>query len=152
MKSKLAAFVIIGAISASSLTACGSDSGNDEDFVRGLCEASTELRGGVEKAVKDGSTSTDPNRVIELLTVPIDTFVKAFDKLKPPKDLKTWHEVASKELQQTAETFRKEKKLTALASFSDSPVPNPPAAAKTRLKTAAVEIPECAGVAFLKPG
>lgn len=151
MKSKLGIFLALGVIAASSLVACGSDGGNDDDFVRGLCEASSALRTGVEKAVKDGATSTDPNKVVELLAVPVDAFVKAFDDLNPPKDLKDWHEEATSQLRQTAETFRTEKKLTALATFNDSPVPNPPDAARARLETAAADIPECAGVAFLKP-
>lgn len=151
MKNRLAAIAALGIIAGSNLVACGSDGGNDEDFVRGLCEASTELRTGVEKAVKDGSTSTDPNKVVELLVVPIDAFVEAFDDLKPPKDLKDWHEESTKQLKATAETFRSEKKLTALASFNDSPVPSPPDAARARLETAAASVPECNGVAFLKP-
>ena len=131
--------------------ACGSDDGNDQDFVRGLCEASTALRTGVEKAVKDGAASTEPGKAVELMAPPVDAFVKAFNDLNPPADLKAWHKDASSQLEKTAAAFRTEKKLTALTSFNDSPVPDPPAAAKSRLQNAAKDVPECNGVAFLKP-
>lgn len=151
MNSKLAAFAALSVIAGSSLVACGGGEGNDEDFVKGLCEASSELRSGVEKAVKDGSTSTDPGKVVELMIVPIDAFAKAFDDLKPPKDLKDWHEETADQLNATATSFRTEKKLTALAAFNDSPIPSPPGDARARLEAAAEDVPECTGVVFLKP-
>lgn len=151
MRRQLARLALIAFLVVPAASACGSDDGNDEDFVRGLCEASSELRTGVEKAVKDGAASTDPGKGVELMVAPIDTFVEAFADLKPPKDLKDWHKDATKQLEASAATFRTEKRLTALAGFNDSPVPDPPAAAKTRIQAAAKDVPECDGVAYFKP-
>ncbi len=150
-KHGLCSVVLFVAMVAPMASACGNDDGNDRDFVTGLCEASSDLRSGVEKAVRDGATSTETGKAVELMVAPVDAFVKAFGELKPPKDLKSWHKDATNQLEQTAENFRIEKKLTALASFNDSPVPDPPADAKARLQTVAKDIPECNGVAFLKP-
>jgi hypothetical protein len=148
---RIPALLSVTAVLASMFVSCGSDNGNDKDFVKGLCEASSELRTGVEQAVKTGATSTDPGKSVELLVGPVDAFVKAFGDLKPPKDLKSWHKDATAQLEKTAETFRNEKKLTALATFNDSPVPDPPADAKARLQNVAKDVPECNGVAFFKP-
>lgn len=151
MKQRIAALLLVAALVGPAAVGCGGGEGNDEDFVKGLCEASTTLRTGIEKAVKDGATSTESGKVVELMAGPIDTFVKKFGDLDPPKDLKAWHKDATSQLEKTAETFRKEKQLSALATFNDSPVPDPPADAKVRLQGAAKNIPECKGVTFLKP-
>ena len=134
------------------LTACsGDDSGNDEDFVKGLCEASTGLRDGVEEALGNARTSTDPNAAAQALVEPIEEFVDAFKDLNPPEDLEEWHDTASGQLEQAASNFREKKDLAALEGFADSPVPDPPAAAKSRLRVAAEDVQECNGVTFLKP-
>lgn len=151
-KRTLGSVVLLAALVAPAAVSCGGGGdGNDKDFVTGLCEASSALRAGVEKAVKDGASSTEPGKAVELMVAPVDAFVKAFGDLNPPKDLKTWHKDATSQLEATAETFRKEKQLTALAAFNDSPVPDPPADAKVRLQAVAQDIPACQGVAFLKP-
>ncbi|MEO8540483.1 MAG: hypothetical protein ABI577_12150 [bacterium] len=143
--------LLFSAVIGANFAACGNDAGNDEGFVRGLCEASSALRAGIQQAGKDGATSTEPGKAVDLMVAPVDAFVKSFGDLNPPKDLNDWHSDATKQLKQTADTFRAEKKLTVLASFNDSPVPDPPAAAKARLQTVATGVSECNGVAFLKP-
>jgi hypothetical protein len=47
--------------------------------------------------------------------------------------------------------FKEAKTLASLEGFGDSPVPNPPAADKQRLREAARNVDECDSVAFLKP-
>lgn len=134
------------------LAACsGDDSGNDEDFTRGLCEASSGLRTGVEESLDNARTSTNPNAAAEALVEPIDDFVDDFKDLNPPDDLKDWHDDASAQLEAVAKDFRQRKDLAALQGFADSPVPDPPAAAKSRLRAAAEDIQECNGVTFFKP-
>jgi hypothetical protein len=142
----------VSVFAASSLFACsGEDDGNDEDFVRGLCEASTELRNGVEQAIKDSSSSTDPNKAVESLAEPVDEFADDFGDLDPPQDLVDWHDDASDTLTAVAKDFRERKDIAALEGFNDSPVPDPPSAAKARLREAAEDIQECNGVTFFKP-
>ena len=142
----------LGALAASTFFACsGDEDGNDEDFVRGLCEASTELRNGVEQAIRDSSSSTDPNKAVESLAEPVDEFADDFGDLDPPGDLKDWHDDASDTLAATAKEFRERKDIAALEGFNDSPVPDPPTAAKARLRAAAEDVQECNGVTFFKP-
>ena len=153
MFSKLMYPIALGAFALPMLVACSGDGdGNDEDFVRGLCEASSDLRSGVEQALKDASTSTDPNKAVELLAAPVDGFADDFEDLEPPKDLKDWHDDASGQLVDVAKNFRESKDLAALEGFNDSPVPDPPAEAKARLRGVAEDIAECNGVTFFKPG
>jgi hypothetical protein len=148
--SPLAAGSLLCAVSV--LSSCGGSSGgNDKDFVTDLCHAATDLRGGIQQAIKEGSTSTDANKTVDLISAPIDQFVKDFADARPPKDLKEWHDGASQQLQQTAQNFKQQNTLAALTDFGHSPVPDPPAAAKARLEDVAKSVPDCNGVAFLKP-
>ena len=74
--------VLMAAVVAPAAVGCGDGGdGNDKDFVTGLCEASSALRAGVEKAVKDGASSTAPGKTVELMVAPVDAFVKAFGDL-----------------------------------------------------------------------
>ncbi|MEO6397658.1 MAG: hypothetical protein ABIP13_04250 [Tepidiformaceae bacterium] len=140
------------ALLLTTLSACGGDSdGSYESFSRDLCKASSGLQAGIQKAVKDASTNSDPNKAIETIADPIDAFVKAFDNGDPPKNLKAWHAQSAKDLKQAAETFRKQKDFTALSGFGDSPVPDPPSSEKQKLRDAAKNLTECDGVVFLKP-
>ena len=152
MSKILAGFFGLSILAVSSFAACSGDGdGNDEDFVRGLCEASTELRNGVEQAIKNSSSSTDPNKAVESLAEPVDEFADDFDDLDPPEDLKDWHDDASEKLSAVAKDFRERKDIAALEGFNDSPVPDPPSAQKARLREAAEDIQQCNGVTFFKP-
>ncbi len=134
------------------LSACGGGgSSTDEEFVTELCSATAKLNTDFAAAVKDASGQTDSAKAVERLVPPLEAFVKAFDDAKPPKDLKDWHSAASKQLDSAVEKFKTEKTLASLEGFGDSPVPDPPADAKQRLRTAAENIKACDGVAFLKP-
>ena len=140
-----------GLVAGSLLAGCGVDDASDEDFVRSLCDATNELEAGIEAAIEDASTQTDAQKGIELLVPPLEEFVKAFEDADPPKDLQDWHKAASAELNARVDKFKDAKTLASLEGFSDSPVPDPPAAAKQRLRDVAEDIQECTGVAFLKP-
>ena len=151
MLQKLLAVALLAGFAAAIFPSCGGDSGNDEGFVTDLCLAATDLRTGLEKAVKDAASSTDPNKAVEIIAVPIDAFVKSFSKADPPGDLKDWHKAASDELKRKAQDLHDSKSLSSLKGFEDSPVPDPPAAQKQRLRDKAANIQECNGVVFLKP-
>ncbi len=97
------------------------------------------------------STQTDSGKAAGLLVEPLEKFVKAFKDSDPPDDLDEWHDEASDRLQATVDAFKKEQSLSALVGFSDSPIPDPPAEAKQRLRDAAEDVDACDGVAFLKP-
>ena len=134
------------------MSACGGGgSSTDEEFVTELCDATVQLKTDFAAAVKDASGQTDSGKAVERLIPPLEAFVKAFDDAKPPKDLKEWHSAATDQLQAAVEKFKTEKTLASLEGFGDSPVPDPPADAKQRLRAAAENITACEGVAFLKP-
>lgn len=135
------------------LSACfgGSDSGNDESFVRALCEAQTELSDGIDGALAAASSQTDPQKTIDLLIPPLETYVDAFEDASPPDDLEAWHDASADQLESAVERFKQERTLASLEGFGDSPVPDPPAVQKQRLREAAADVEECNGVAFLKP-
>lgn len=131
--------------------ACSDDDPSDENFVTQLCEASAELRTDLDVAIQAASTQTDSGKAVGLLVEPLERFVKAFKDSDPPNDLDEWHDEASDRLRTTVEAFKKEQSLAALVGFSDSPIPDPPAEAKQRLRDAAEDVDACDGVAFLKP-
>ncbi|MGE0601799.1 MAG: hypothetical protein AB7J35_20655 [Dehalococcoidia bacterium] len=134
------------------VSACGGGGdGSDKEFVTDLCDATTQLKTDFAAAVKDASGQTDSGKAVDRLIPPLEAFVKAFDDAKPPKDLKEWHNAASDQLAAAVEKFKTEKTLASLEGFGDSPVPDPPADAKARLREVAQNIDACDGVAFLKP-
>jgi len=134
------------------LAGCGGDgAGSDEDFVKDLCDASTQLESDLDTAIADASSQTDPEKAIEALVPPLEDFVEAFKDANPPEDLEDWHETASNQLETEVEEFKEAKSLEELEGFGDSPVPDPPAEAKSRLRTAAEDVEECEGVTFMKP-
>lgn len=130
---------------------CGGDSGNDESFVRDLCEASSQLTADLDTALKSASSQTDAGKAVEAFVAPLERYVDSFKDADPPKDLEAWHKSASDQLAGVVANFKETKTLSALEGFSDSPVPDPPAEAKQRLRAAAAEVEECNGVTFLKP-
>ncbi|MGE3073806.1 MAG: hypothetical protein AB7N24_06905 [Dehalococcoidia bacterium] len=129
----------------------GGGDGSDEQFVTDLCNATTRLKADFADAVKEASGQTDSTRAVDSLIPPLEAFVKAFEDAKPPKDLKDWHSAASDQLDAAVQKFRTEKTLASLEGFGDSPVPDPPADAKARLREVAQNVDACDGVAFLKP-
>ena len=129
----------------------GGDPATDEDFVQELCEATSQLDQQFAAAVAKASEQTDPNKAVEALVGPLEEFVRAFEDADPPKDLEDWHHSASKQLEDAVAKFKKEKALASLEGFGDSPVPDPPADAKARLREAGKKVAACDGVAFLKP-
>ena len=144
----LAALLVLPALAI----ACSGGESSDEDFVAELCEASTKLSTDLGAAVKQASAETDPSKSVEALIPPLDAFLKAFNDASPPKDLKEWHDDASAQIEAAIAKFKAEKTLASLEGFGDSPVPDPPAEEKQRLRDAAGEVDGCTGVAFLKPG
>lgn len=145
--------VLISVLVIPSVTACFGDdgAGSDESFVRALCVAQTELSDGVDDAVAAAGSQTDPEKTIDLLIPPLEAYVDAFKDADPPEDLKDWHGTSGDQIEAAVEKFKEERTLASLEGFEDSPVPDPPAAAKARLREAATGVPECAGVAFLRP-
>ena len=133
------------------IAACGGDSGNDESFVRDLCGASSELEAALDEAVASASSQTDASKAVQALVPPLEEFVDAFRDLNPPEDLEDWHRTAGTQLGDAVQKFKDANSLSALEGFGDSPVPDPPAAAKARLRTAAADVEECDGVTFFKP-
>jgi hypothetical protein len=134
------------------LPACSGDkAGTDDEFVQELCDATKTLDQQFAAAVAQSSQETDPAKAVEALATPLDEFVKAFDDANPPEDLEDWHDAATKQLRTAVDKFKEEKTLASLEGFGDSPVPDPPAEAKARLRDAGKDVEGCDGVAFLKP-
>lgn|GEM_PF-4729254 len=146
------ACVALIALALAGGAACGDDEpATDRDFVAELCAATRTLEERLAPAIAAASEETDPARALEALVGPLEEFVDAFREADPPEDLEEWHRDAGRELEEAVEHFKDEKSLAALEGFGDSPVPDPPAEAKARLRSAARDVEECDGVAFLKP-
>lgn len=139
-------------VPALALAGCGDDEpGTDAEFVAQLCEAKRDLDASLATAIQDASSQTDAAAALDELVEPLEDFVEAFKDSSPPGDLAEWHGEAGDEMETAVERFKDEKTLASLEGFGDSPVPDPPAEAKLRLRSAAEDIEACEGVAFLKP-
>jgi hypothetical protein len=146
------AALALAAILVPVAAACGDDKpGTEREFAVELCAATREFEASLSSALEQASTETDATKALEALTEPLEDFVKAFRDANPPEDLEDWHKEAGDQLDAVVERFKEEKTLASLEGFGDSPVPDPPAEAKQRLRGAAADAEECEGVAFLKP-
>jgi len=143
---------------ASGLAACGGDdsggksgtgTGSDDEFVKGLCEATSRFAADFEKAFA-GPTPEDFAKAIELLFksigAPFQRFSDSFSKLKPPPDLADWHRDASQKLAAATKALKDGNFADpSLAALSDNPVPEMPAGAQQRLEAIAAKTGACKG-------
>lgn len=139
-------------------TACGGDDGDeraptgtDQEFVQSLCSALSAFDLGFREASQAAAAEKDADRAVERLSVPISEFADAFAKLPAPADLVTWRDDGAVGIARSADRFREEKDFDALSDLGASPVPDPPAAARTRLDAVVAQTPACAGRNVFKP-
>jgi hypothetical protein len=117
--------------------------GSDEDFVADICKAGKQFAADFQTALKDlGTNASDPNKIAEKLTKPVEDFVKAFAKAKPPKDLKDWHEQATSQMNLLVKNLKENNDFSAFEE-QDQPFPDPPANAEERLSKVAEKNKDC---------
>ena len=140
------------ALGAMFFVACGGDdddggggggggTGSDEDFVDDLCKAGADFAKDLEDIGDDLSAETDPEKISEAISEPFEDFANAFKKLKPPSDLKAWHDDASKSLDDVVDSL-KDGNLDAEV-LGDEPFPEMPKDAEERLSKLAEDNDDC---------
>lgn len=150
------------ALGAMAFTACGGDddddsgsssssssggTGSDEKFVADICKAGSQFSKDLEKATTSLGNTSDPKKAAQALAKPFEDFANAFDKAKPPKDLKDWHDTASDKLK-TAVAALKKGDLEADIFTQDEPFPDPPKDAADRLSKIADNNKDCQDADF----
>lgn len=120
----------------------GGGSGSDEAFVGGLCDAFLTFSTDLDKLFKDPSKLADEEDAAKAFAEPFADLAKAFDKLKPPKDLQDWHDEASDALNKVAKDL-KAGNADSEVFASDSPFPDPPKEAGDRLSKVAEKNKTC---------
>jgi len=132
------------ALIASLVVACGGGdgTGSDEDYISAFCDARREFTENLDTAVKQVSTGGDKEfgQIADVFTELADDF----DDMKPPEDLKDWHDTASKQLSDAAEKIEKEKNLQAVTSLP--PLADMPAGPRERLRNQAQNYDSCKGL------
>ncbi len=148
------------AVASLALAACGGDdddddsggstsgaTGSDEKFVADICKAGAQFSKDLEKATADLASVTDPKKAAEKLADPFEDFANAFQKAKPPKDLKDWHSDASDKLDDAVAALKKGD-LEADIFTQDEPFPDPPKDAADRLSKIADNNKDCQDADF----
>ncbi len=147
------------ALGAMAFSACGGDdddggssssssggTGSDEKFVADICKAGAQFSKDLEKASANLGNASDPKKAAEALADPFEDFAKAFDKAKPPKDLKDWHDQASKKLNEAVAALKKGDLESDI--FTGEPFPDPPKEASDRLTKIAENNKDCKDADF----
>lgn len=144
------------ALGAMAFAACGGDdddsssggstssggNGTDEKFVADICKAGANFSDAVQKLLSDPTKLASEGDAAKALAGPMDDFANAFAKANPPKDLKSWHDDASKAMKDAAKELKAGK--TDGTFFSgDSPIGDPPKEAQDRLTKIADNNKDC---------
>ena len=116
----------------------GGGTGSDEKFVADFCKAAAKFSEDLDKL--DPSKITDVDKIGETLAEPFEDFSDSFAKLKPPSDLKEWHEDASKALKDTVKALKDGDFENTL---DDNPFPEFPEKAAERLSKVAEKNDDC---------
>lgn len=136
------------AVSATALAAgaaaCGGgdSTGSDDQYVKDFCNAQRDFKTSLDAAVKEvaaGGGSVDAGKIAE----PYSQLAKDFEDMKPPKDIKDWHDGAAKQLGDAAKRIKKEKSLQ---SLGQDPLAGMPAEARERLRKTAQNEQACSGL------
>jgi hypothetical protein len=143
-------------IIALAFAACGGDddggssgtsgaTGSDEKFVADICKAGKTFS---DEITKLSSSITDPSKAADAFAKPFETFAKAFAKAAPPKDLKSWHDDASKSLNDIVKKLKGGDLEEAFSAFDGDPFPDPPKSASDRLTKVAEKNKDCKDADF----
>lgn len=147
---RLAAFLVPALMAAALFASCGGDgdgnsgggTGSDEKFVADICKAGAKFQADMEKAFPQMVNAKSEEEAIKIIIEPFETMAKSFKAAKPPADLKEWHAEASKAFDDAVKALKSGNTDSALFE-SDSPFPDPPAAAQERLQKIAEKNDDC---------
>jgi hypothetical protein len=114
----------------------------DRQFVSAVCSAYGAFAAAVERGLRNPSEIRRPEDLTERFAGPFDELARAFQRARPPRDLREWHAQASAELAQIADRLRRGN-LDAAASLGSNPIPALPAAAAARLEEVALNTRVC---------
>ncbi len=123
-------------------TSAGGGTGTDEKFVGDICKAAKTFSADLEKVTKDPNVLKDPKKAVDAVAGPFTTFSDAFTKANPPKDLKSWHDDASKKFKDYIDTLKKSNDISTAFS-GGNPIPPPPKDAADRLQKVAASNQDC---------
>jgi hypothetical protein len=121
----------------------------DTTFVTGLCKAAKTFGDTVEKSLA-GPTPSDLGAAFsaffEAIGPGVQTFSDSFAKLTPPADLEQWHRDSAQKLSAAAKALKAGNfDDPSLDALSQSPIPDMPTDARTRLKAIADKTDVCKG-------
>ena len=143
----LLAPAILAACSSSDNAASKPNASSDTAFVTGLCNAAKSFGDDVQKSLA-GPTPTDLGAALaaffESIGPALQRFSDTFAKLTPPADLNEWHRESAEKLATAAKALKDGKfDDPSLDSLSQSPIPDMPEDARTRLQAVAAKVDAC---------
>jgi hypothetical protein len=142
--------IACAAMAAVVFAACGGDddsgggsgggSGNDKDYVAGLCKSMVKFQDSLLSVQKKAGDVKSADDAIKLIVDPLESFVKDMEKLSPPSDLKDYHSKAVAQFKDAVDKMKKGKDPSALSGIQ---VPDPPKNVSDRLDKVAQANPDC---------
>ncbi len=141
---KRVGLVVGAALIAPLAFACGggSDTGSDEEYVTAFCNTQREFADSVRSAIQGTSGTADFNEIADTF----EALADAFDDMKPPEDVKDWHDDASDQISSIADRVKDDRNLGAVTSLERDPTTGIPEGPRARLRDLADDDPACDGV------
>ncbi len=122
----------------------GSDTGSDDDYVTAFCDARRQFSTDLDEAVKQVSAAGGGE--FDKIANTFGELANDFDDMKPPEDLKDWHDNAARQLNSTADKIKKDKNLQAVTSLQSDPLAGMPEGPRNRLRDNAKNQESCKGL------
>lgn len=122
----------------------GDDTGSDDDYVTAFCDARRQFSTDLDEAVKQVSAAGGGE--FDKIADTFEELANDFDDMKPPEDLKDWHNGAAKQLNDTAGKIKKDKNLQAVTSLQSDPLAGMPEGPRNRLRENAKGQDGCKGL------
>lgn len=152
-------FAAVLAAAALLVAACGGGdgggAGTDESYVKGMCEAFRSFEEDSDKALaelegkfEDVEDDEDFEKLMEeafrAFAEPVRNLANDASKVKPPEDIKPYHDQVVASLRTAADSFEEGN-----LNFDEDPfedLPEPPQSVQDRLRAVADDEPACQGL------
>ena len=122
----------------------GDDTGSDDDYVVAFCDARRQFSTDLDAAIKQVSAAGGGE--FDKVSDTFEELANDFDEMKPPEDVKDWHDAAVKQLNETADKVEKDKNLQAVTTLRADPLSGMPAGPRNRLRENAKGQEACKGL------
>jgi hypothetical protein len=130
---------------ASSNSSDANPSNADEKYVGQICKATLDFLTSI-RTIKPEDLQ-DEAKAADAMKKPFESYVKAMEDADPPKEAKSYHEEALKQLKATLKALQ-DGDENAFEQLSSTELPDPPGDLSSRLDAAAAKNKDCQETGF----